>query len=327
MNVGTICYTSNQGIAHLARDFHKHGVIDRVFTVRHPHYQVNPDRFPNVYLSADNFLDGLDVLLLFETYLDLGLVKEASKRGVQIVLIPMYEYTPHPFPVKVDLCLCPSLLDLETYRDIYPCRHLPIPVDVPWSLRTTATRFIHNAGHGQYQYAKGTPELLEAMKYVKSNMELLVTAQPCPPMAQLFAKYKNNPKTKFLLEEQPQDQLYANGDVFVYPERINGLSLPLMEAYASGLLVMTTNRFPANTWLPTYPLLPTEGYHLESIRGGSGFNLHWAIVNPQDIAQCIDHWYGKDITEYSLEGKEWAEDNSWEVLKPRYLEALESVCV
>jgi len=163
------------------------------------------------------------------------------------------------------------------------------------------------------------------MQYVQSDLELVVAAQPCPPMARLFDKYKNNPKTKFILEDQPQDQLYVNGDVFVYPEKFNGLSLPLQEAYASGLMVMTTNRFPANTWLPTEPLLPTDGYEIDSIRGGSGFNLHWAIVNPKDIAAKIDEWYGRDISEFSLEGKEWAESNSWDALKPRYLEALESV--
>ena len=38
--------------------------------------------------------------------------------------------------------------------------------------------------------------------------------------------------------------------MFVFPEKFNGLSLPLQEARAAGMLVLATDRFPMNTWLP-----------------------------------------------------------------------------
>jgi hypothetical protein len=42
----------------------------------------------------------------------------------------------------------------------------------------------------------------------------------------------------------------------------------------------------------------------------------------------VDSWYGRSGSEVeclSQRGREWAEAHSWEVLRPRYLEALEKL--
>jgi hypothetical protein len=64
-------------------------------------------------------------------------------------------------------------------------------------------------------------------------------------------------------------------------------------------------------------MIPIKGYKKERI-AEKVFDS--AIVDPQDIATTIDFWYNKNITEYSLAGKKWAEENSWEKLKPKYEE-------
>lgn len=341
MNVGTTAYATAQGIAHLAWDFWRHGLIQRVWKVSHPHYWADPRRYPSEVCnwSRESFLDGLDALLLFETGLDWPLVQEASRRGIKIAVVPMYEYTPHPFPVKVDLWLCPSLLDveyccphhqrgmpLEPFAPLPAAEggiavHAPIPVDTqrwPWRLRERALRFIHNAGHAQWQYGKGTPELLEAMKLVKSPVQLLLRGQPeDAKVAHLFKAHRGDRNVTIQEGTLPAEQLY-DGDVFVYPERYNGLSLPLQEAHASGLLVMTTNRFPANAWLPNIPLIPVSGYQ----RCVIAREFERAIIDPREIATAIDTWHGKDISQQSIAGREWAERHSWERLLSRYREVL-----
>jgi hypothetical protein len=50
-----------------------------------------------------------------------------------------------------------------------------------------------------------------------------------------------------------------------------------------------------------------------------------SMFDPLDIADCIDHWYGKDITEFSQMGRRWAEKNTWEELKPSYMGLLRSM--
>jgi len=105
--------------------------------------------------------------------------------------------------------------------------------------------------------------------------------------------------------------LWSEGDVFVFPEKFNGLSLPLQEAFASGMAVITTDRFPNDTYLPKDLLIPVRQFKKERI----SVEFDSAIINPVDIASVIDKVYNTDIISYSLLGKKFNEQNSWTQLK------------
>jgi hypothetical protein len=115
------------------------------------------------------------------------------------------------------------------------------------------------------------------------------------------------------------DKLFLEGDVFLFPEKFNGLSLPLQEAYASGMLVMTTDRFPNTLWLPNEPLIPVSGYVEDRI---VNVPFHRATIDPINIAKTIDLWYKKDITKYSNQGKLWGEQHSWKNMLPKYIQII-----
>jgi hypothetical protein len=117
------------------------------------------------------------------------------------------------------------------------------------------------------------------------------------------------------------DELFSEGDTFIFPESFNGLSLPLQEAYSAGMCVMATDRFPMNTWLPREPLIPVEKYRRDNV-GGSCVEFDRAVIEPRLIAATIDNWYGRDISHLSSSGRDWAAEHSWEKLKPVYLEEL-----
>jgi len=117
----------------------------------------------------------------------------------------------------------------------------------------------------------------------------------------------------------PYDELWNTGDVFVFPEKFNGLSLALQEARAAGMLVMGTHRYPMTTWLPNEALIPVLGTHRACV-SGKCIEFDEAVVDPEDIAAMMDKWYDQDISSQSLAGKHWAEDMSWESLGPQYLE-------
>lgn len=326
MRVGTICYDVHSGLGHLAKSFYDHGVIDQVLIIPHPHYPRYPDWYPEeIRHERDNFeefLPKIDTLLIFENAFDWRIVRAARERGIWIVIMPMYEYSPFPPPVIPDVVLCPSLLDMQYYRE-YNCKYLPVPVDIEWRLRKRARVFIHNAGHGGHDYRNGTPQLLEAMKYVKSPIKLVVRGQPeDSKIRNLFQKWQaenNDPRIEVVCKELPgQEDLWSTGDVMIAPERYNGLSLPLQEGWASGMLVMTTDRFPMNTWLPTEPLIPVERYEDYKI----SIEFKRAVINPKTIAETIDKWYDRDIRPWSVAGAHYGERHSWLALKDEYLKVL-----
>ena len=337
MRCGAIIYATEQGLGYLAKSFHDAGVINRVLIFKHPHGdrptktewypEGTPvmDRRPfhnNYPRQTEAFLLDVDVVLFFETPFDWEFVRLCKEQGKKTALVTMYEWYLQAPPHRIDTLLCPSLLDL----DYFPRgEFIPVPTDVPWVVRTRAHRFLHNAGHIGCRGHKGTLELLQAMQYVKSPLEMTIRCQDAQGLQKLINSVpgidKDN-RINWVYKSVPYDQLFdPSHDVYVAPEKFNGLSLPLQEAYASGMLVITTDRYPANTWLPTQPMIPpSRSRRAQTMRGHLEFDE--VIVDPQNIAQVLDTWHGQNIVEYSRKGKEWAKANSWDALKPLYLKAL-----
>lgn len=307
--VGAIVLATNQGLGYLAKDFYDNGLIDKVLIKQHSRRVNNTSWYKDwKWLDKSNFdwlLDGIDTLLCFEEVWEWKIIDEAKQRGIKVVFIPMYECTRQPFPYEPDIILAPSLLDLDYYKD-KNSYFVPIPVEREWKLRKKAKIFIHNAGNGGLGGRNGTKELIEAMKYVKSPIKLIIRSQE--PIYDC-----NDKRVEIKYGNFPKEEMF-DGDVFIFPEKFNGLSLPLQEAFASGMLVMATNRYPMNTWLPTEPLIPVKEYKKERI----SVEFDSAIIDPKDIAKTIDDWYGKDITDYSLKGLEWANKHNWATLKKEY---------
>lgn len=299
--IGSIVLATDQGLGYLAKAFFDNGIIDLVsihkHTTRYNHYNWYPDS-----VSEEELLNQCDTLIFFETPFNWRIIPKARELGIKTILVPMYECTQYPFPYQPDEIWCPSDLDYNFYQEKgETCKKVQIPVDVKWRWRLKAHKFIHNAGNGGLGGRNGTKELIEAFKYVKSGARLMINSQV--PIKCIDARIKINVGTF--------SDIWKDGDVFVFPEKFNGLSLPIQEAFASGMLVMAGNRFPMNEFLPKEPLIPVSGYHKEVI----AVDFQCAEYNPRDIAQKIDEWYDKDISKFSLLGRKYGETNSWKNLK------------
>ncbi len=335
MRVGTISYATSRGLGHLARDFYRHGVITDVMVVEHPGVPTNRDWYPGAPMTPlrrpdvarmAEFCRGKDAMLFFETPFVWSILNHCRGIGVRTYLVTMYECTPvartHPHKY-----LCPSPLDVDYFRE-WNHAQVRLPVEYPWRLRTRAEHFVHNGGYlgvrarGGVQ-REGTTTLIEAMRYVKSPLKLTIRVQENVG-PRWIDMCKADPRVEYLPEAVPYDRLYAEGDVCVGAQRWNGCSLPLQEAYAAGMMVMNTDRYPMNTWLPQEPLVVPHSYIPGSRIGGSYLPFDEADVRPQDLAEEMDYWYGKPIEEFSLRGKAWSEENGWEKLKPLWLEVLSS---
>lgn len=314
--IGSIVFATNQGLGILAKAFFDNGLIDKVLIKPHSTYKNNYDWYNLASVTSEgDLLNKLTHLIIFETPFDWKIIPRARELGVKVILIPMYECTRYPFVYEPDEIWCPSELDYQFYKSKGKenLKLIQIPVEVKWKLREKARVFVHNAGNGGLGGRNGTMELIHAMKHVKSPIKLIIRTQTIDFKC-------DDPRVEIRYGTTPYESLWKEGDVFIFPEKFNGLSLPLQEAYASGMLVMCGARFPMTTWLPNEPMIPVSSYHKENI----AVEFDCAEYSPEVIAETIDSWYNKDIKEFSLKGKEWGINNSWKQLKNHYLGMLKS---
>jgi glycosyltransferase involved in cell wall biosynthesis len=358
MKIGTLAFTTCQGLGILAKAFYDYGIITDVLTVRHGRRPEHPEWYPDRAGEITNLRDPaqvkvmeefcarVDVMLFFETPFEWRLLDFCRKVGVKTALMPMYECAPAILPSIPDLFICPSLLDLRYFPnggrlsngvtvDEVVSVHIPVPVSVPWRQRTRAEVFVHNAGWGGLKGRNGTAELIKAFDLLKSPATILIRSQAdlAAKLAPVGADYRtasvgivgDGPSLHVLCETFPYETLYEDGDVFIFPEKFNGLSLPLQEARAAGMLVMGSDRFPISDWLPRGPLIPVSSYRRARVSPRC-VEFDEAVIDPHAIAAKIDEFCGRDITAYSQAGRAWAEGMSWAVFKPRYLTVLEELC-
>lgn len=305
--IGSIVFATEQGLGYLAKSFYDNGIIDLVSIQKHSSRTNHLEWYPD-HVSHETLLEKCDTLIFFETPHDWKIIVKAREKGIRTILIPMYECTRNPFPYEPDEVWSPSALDHKFYGE-KSTRQITIPVNIPWKLRTKAKVFVHNAGNGGLGGRNSTRELIKAMEYVKSPLKLIIRLQEGDIKT-------NDPRIE--IRKGTFDDIWSEGDVFVFPEKFNGLSLPLQEAYASGMLVMCGSRFPMTEWLPKEPMISVESYKKEFI----SVHFESAQYSPQTIAKYLDEWYNKDISEFSLMGKTWAEQNSWPIWKEKYKEYL-----
>jgi glycosyltransferase involved in cell wall biosynthesis len=332
MRVGSFVFATEQGLGFLAKDFFDHGVVTDPIILRHGRRADHFDWYPEgtMILGTRPFLNDttkqiireMDAMLFFETPFDWETITFCRDVGVKTALMPMHECMPAELPAVPDVFVCPSALDLDVYGGVFI--PVPVPAWVEWRERGRAITFVHNAGHGGLMGRNGTSELVSALPFITSPIKLILRSQDTDITKEMqnIAASSNvqvELDTQYILD---QAELYREGDVFVFPEKFNGLSLPLQEAYASGMLVMCTDRFPMNTWLPTGPMIPPyNNYRRSRVSSGTRIFLE-SVINPRLIASTIDSWYGKDVSLFSWMGREWADDHSWDVLKPKYLDVL-----
>lgn len=340
-HIGQVVYATRQGLGTLGRMAHDNGLADETMVFRHSKYPTHMEWYPEGTIElvnrpfngpvVDAWLDKVDWVLFWETPWDWSFPDYCRQRGKKTALVSMYEwYLNHP-PHVFDVVIAPSLLD----RDLIPGSvYLPIPVQKrEWARRNRAHYFLHNAGHIGWHEHKGTRQILEAWKMCKQPINLYVRSQEATGLRKMVKEVFNvtlddahwvsrEGKGLDLGVGEFHDDLYPDDfDVFLMAEKYNGESLPLKEARASGMLVVTSDRYPMNTWLNRDYLIPVKGYHKSRV-SGAYLEFDEAEVDPVDIAATLDRLYDTDISQESLRGRDWAEENSWERLLPAWKELL-----
>jgi hypothetical protein len=344
VRVGSIVLPTRQGIGWLAKRFFDAGVITDVMAFRgngrkshlkewYPPGTVELVGRPFDGPDVEAFVGRIDVLLQFETVWDHSFFRFCRGRGVKTVVVPNHEWLMVSPPFRPDAYIAPSLLD-QQYLPGSPFLEIPVEGGT-WRQRTRAVRFLHGAGNLGVRFHKGTPEILAALRLCRTSVDFTIRAQDVPLFNRVLAQAGWPAEAERIdlpgggtLTLQRGDgehaELYAHHDVFVMAEKYNGLSLPLREARAAGMLVVTSSRFPMNTWLPREPLIPVHRLY-EARVSGAYLPYQEAEVRPEDIAATIDRLNGSCIEQYSREGRAWAEEMSWERWRPKWKATLEEV--
>lgn len=327
MKIGLIARADNSGLGTLSWEFFNHLKPTKTLVVDPGRYRLFRSRFPGARLSPKGtmstrdmewLLEGIDILLTIETPYQWALYKMAKRAGVKIVLIPMYECMPSIVPYEPDLYICPSELDYKFIGD-KPKILLPCPINmgvIPYRHRKSAKTFVFHNGHGGGAGRNGAKELFEAIKLAKSDAKFIIYSQmPLPQVS------SDNVEVVVGNFENYYD-MWDEGDVYVWPHKFDGLSLPVQEAIAAGMPVLCTEFFPFTEWLPKHWMFPPK-----STTRGRVFHVDIDIheVDPKVLAAHIDSWYGQDITDESRKAREIAEKRSWKKLKPEYLKVFKDL--
>ena len=331
--IGFLARYDNSGLGTLSWEFTRHLKFDKILLIKNGVYETFPERYEGFdtqkvdgMMSPEQrnwILTDIDILFTIETFYDWGLVAEARKRGIKTILYTMYEMTHEEMPYFPDLLLCPSKLDYDVFKD-YSTKvtYLPVPVATDRLIHRTrhiAKTFIHSGSHGGMSGRKGTYVFLEAIEKVKTkDIKFKIFtwsshySSSDPRVEIINVNFKN------------YWQMWREGDMLVYPQDYNGICLPVIEAMSSGLGVITTDIYPFNEYLPKELLFGHDG--LYKTRAAPSFiETDAAKLDPQKIADKIDEWANKDISEFSLYGKKWAKENSWDRLLPKYQEVFNNI--
>ena len=328
---GLVARLDDGGLGSLSLDFYKYLEPTKVLGINGS-YENHPNKFPNCIVAEmgiptlaqiDEFLKDLDLILTFESPYNWNLISEAKKRGIKSVIIPNYEWTTNIPPVEPDLWLCPSKLDLKIFKDEgRNAEYLPIPTDrtkIPFRLRTKAKTFVFNNGHGGSIGRNSAREMIEAISRVKSDVKFIVRSQV------QINNMLNDGKTTFQFGENKKEGLWNEGDVFVFPHKFDGLSLPIQEAMAAGMPIITTDFFPHNEYLPKKFLFAPDDVGRAKLCEECR-EIEMCYIYPRLLAEKIDEVAGMDITETSLEMNRLAEEQSWNKMLPKYNSLFEKLC-
>ncbi len=312
MRIGILGRMDNKGLGNMTWEFCNHIKPVKIMLIENK-FTNHSERFPGGIIintkrpsdiQLEEFLEGLDIVITIETPYNKDLFLIAKRMGVKSVMIPMFEFL-NPKWLKPDLYLCPSKLDYDVAQGNKI--HLPWPVNNKVLKRRRpekAETFLFNTGMGGVLNRNSVDEMHNAVKL-------------CNGIKFIVNKQKHSEVDNYW-------DLWKEGDIFAFPHKFGGLSLPIQEAMACGLPVISVDYYPFNEYLPKELLMKPEWTSTENIARAVQFHH----VSPQSIADKIkevSEMPPEKIVELSDIGYKYSQSITWEKLLPKYLEVFKNL--
>lgn len=307
--IGLVGFHCPTGLGELNRQIAAYTEINTWLVRPHSRYVTSP-KPDNVDLivcktgqtsKVEQFVKSVDTICFAEQpYYD-ELVTLAKRHGKRLVCVPMQEWLPpgaKGWPQSVDLFICPTKQCYDQFYKILPCAYFPWPVDTQrfkYVQRTTCNHFLYIGGHGGWGGRKGV-DMVKRAKELWPAMPLIVCCQ----------ENQDWPDgTKLLPPQVSNADLYSRGDVLLCPHSVDGLGLEPMEAMACGMPVVTTDGLPWNE----IPAIGKIAATIEKRRVRRP--VDWYIPSPESLVAICKDLLNTDISNPSLEARNWAESRSW----------------
>ncbi len=193
-------------------------------------------------------------LLIFNEQRSWDVILRSRGLGVLIgMYVDYYTQQTTRFFRLCDFLLCNTKRHFGVFKD-----H-PQALYIPWGTNTAIftgscapvskeyVSFFHSCGLSPWR--KGTDLLVRAFQEINGPARLTIHAQAPLTDPQTLAIIENDPRITLRVETVGMPGLYNLGDVYVYPSRLEGIGLTIMEAMACGLPVITPDNAPMNEFV------------------------------------------------------------------------------
>lgn len=199
----------------------------------------------------------LDVVIFNEEY-DWKLVSFCKKKGIKTVTyLDYYKDDWKPYMCWYDAVLCSTKRTFHLVKDFCKAYYIGWGIDTelfkPVSNGKKYT-FFHNAGWLGINYRKMTPAVIlafDALSRSNPDLTLFIHAQAelerLPP--EIVHIVRNNSRITYHKETVAAPGLYHKGNILVFPSKLEGLGLPLLEGMSCGLPAIATDAPPMNEFV------------------------------------------------------------------------------
>lgn len=250
-----------------------------------PHYQIPPDVLTR-WIHDNNLR-----MILFNEEYDWNLVVAAKDTGIQVLTYLDYYKEDWKQHIRLyDAVLCSTKRTFHLVKDICNAHYIGWGVDTdlfrPEESKDKKYTFFHNAGWLGINYRKMTPSVIIAFDAVSrflTEATLFIHAQAelekLP--AEVVNIVRNNPRITYHVETVPAPGLYHKGRILLFPSKLEGLGLPLLEGLACGLPAIATDAPPMNEFIQ-------DGYNGLLVKVATRLTRQDNIAFPEEIVDMAD---------------------------------------
>lgn len=234
--------------------------------------------------------NAIDVVIFNEEY-DWSLVDFCKKKGIKVITyLDYYKDDWKPYMHLYNAVLC------STKRTFHLVKNFSNAYYIGWGIDTELFKpsnndekkytFFHNAGWLGINYRKMTPAVIfafDAISRYNPDITLFIHAQAelerLPP--EIVTIVRNNPRITYHVETVPAPGLYHKGSILVFPSKLEGLGLPLLEGMACCLPAIATDAPPMNEFVQ-------DGYNGLLVKVAQRFTRQDNIAFPEEIVDIND---------------------------------------
>lgn len=234
--------------------------------------------------------NAIDVVIFNEEY-DWGLVDFCKKKGIKVITyLDYYKDDWKPYMYLYDAVLCSTKRTFNLVKDFCNAYYIGWGIDTelfkPVNANAKKYTFFHNAGWLGINYRKMTPAVILAFDVISRHnpdVTLFIHAQAelekLPP--EIVNIVRNNPGITYHVETVSAPGLYHKGSILVFPSKLEGLGLPLLEGMACGLPAIATDAPPMNEFV-------LDGYNGLLVKVAYRLTRHDNIAFSEEIVDMAD---------------------------------------